>query len=96
MLIDLRFYLDPATGQPHIWNHDVEQEEVEEVLANPEEDRPGRQDSRVAIGQTTSGRYLKVVYIRDPKPNSAFVITAYELRGKPLLAYRRRQRRKRR
>jgi len=67
-----------------------------EVLTHPGEDRPGRDGSRVAIGQTASGRYLKVVYIRDPKPDSVFVITAYELRGKPLLAYRRRQRRKRR
>ncbi len=94
--VDLRFYLDPATGQPHIWNHNVEEEEVEEVLANPGEDRPGRDGSRVAIGQTARGRHLKVVYVRDPKPDSAFVITAYELRGKPLLAYRRRRRRKHR
>src|SRR5438270_13459045 len=43
-------------------------EEVEEVLANPEEDRPGRDGSRVAHGRTASGRYLKVVYVRDPKP----------------------------
>lgn len=92
MAVDLHFYLDPATGQRHIWNHDVEEEEVEEVLQNPGEDRPGRDGSRVAIGQTASGRYLRVVYVRDPKPDSAFIITAYELRGKPLLAYRRRQR----
>jgi hypothetical protein len=92
--VDLRFYLDPETDQPHIWNHEVE--EVEEVLDNPGEDRPGRDGSRVAIGQTTSGRYLRVVYVRDPKPDSAFIITAYELRNKSLLAYRRRQRRKQR
>ena len=92
--VDLRFYLDPATGRPHIWNHDVEAEEVEEVLANPEEDRPGRDGSRVAHGRTASGRYLKVVYVRDLKPDSVFVITGYELRGRPLLAYRRRKRRK--
>lgn len=94
--VHLHFYLDSVTGQPHIWNHGVDEEEVKEVLTHPGEDRPGRDGSRVAIGQTASGRYLKVVYIRDPKPDSVFVITAYELRGKPLLAYRRRQRRKRR
>jgi hypothetical protein len=54
------------------------------------EDRPGSEDSRVAIGQTDSGRYLRVIYVRDPKPDSIFVITAYELDGKPLKAYRRR------
>lgn len=96
MLVDLRFYLDPATGRPHIWNHDVDEVEVEEVLANAVEDRRGRDGSRVTIGQTMSGRYLKVIYVRDPNPDSAFVITAYDLRGKALLAYRRRQRRRRR
>ena len=94
--MNLRFFLDAATGQPHIWNHQVEEEEVEEILESPGEDRPGRHGSRVAIGQTASGRYLRVVYVRDPAPDSALVITAYELRGKPLLAYRRRQRRKHR
>ena len=94
--VDLRFYVDSATGQPHIWNHGVDEEEVEKVLRSPGEDRPGRHGSRVAIGQTASGRYLKVVYVRDPEPDSIFVITPYELRGKALLTYRRRQRRKHR
>jgi hypothetical protein len=92
--VKLRFYLDPATAEPHIHGHAVNEEEVEEVLMDPGEDRPGRDGSRVAIGQTAGGRYLKVVYVRDPKPDSAFVITAYELQGKPLLAYRRRQRKR--
>ncbi len=41
--VGVRFYLDSATGQPHIRNHSVEEEEVEEVLTNPGEDRPGRE-----------------------------------------------------
>ena len=92
--VELRFYLDPATGQAHVRNHGVDEEEAEEALANPGEDRPGREGSRIAIGQTASGRILRIVYVRDPGVNSIFVITAYELRGKPLLAYRRRLRRK--
>jgi len=28
----VRFYVDPATGHPHIHSHDVTEEEVEEVL----------------------------------------------------------------
>jgi hypothetical protein len=92
--VDFRFYLDPATGQPHIWNHKVDEDEVEEVLMNPGEDRPGRDGARVAIGQTAAGQYLKVIYVRDPKPDRVFVISAFELRGKPLLGYRRRQKRK--
>ena len=88
----VRYYLDPKTGQPHIYNHNVAESEVEEVLANPGEDRPGREESRVAIGHTSSGRLLRVIYVPDPEPMSVFVITAYELRGKPAFAYRRRRR----
>ena len=91
----LRFYIDPATDEPHIYNHGVDQDEVEDVLVRPGEDRPGREGSRVAIGQTQSGRYLRVIYVPDPEPDSVFVVTAYELRGKPLAAYRRRRRERR-
>jgi hypothetical protein len=89
----ISFYLDPSTGLPHVYLHDVNEDEVGDVLKNPGEDRPGRDGSRVAIGQTQAGRYLRVIYVRDPKPDSVFVITAYEVQGKPLLAYRRRMRR---
>ena len=44
-----------------------------------------------ALGQTSSGRYLRIIYVPDPEPNSIFVITAYELTGKALTAYRRRR-----
>lgn len=91
----LRFYVDPTTEHPHIYDHGVVETEVEEVLRRPGEDRSGREASRVAIGQTRSGRYLRVIYVPDPEPDSVFVITAYELSGKPLLAYKRRRRKKR-
>jgi hypothetical protein len=90
----IRCYIDPVTEEPHIFNHDVYEDEVADVLLNPGEDRPGREGSRVAIGQTRNGRYLRVIYVPDPEPNSVFVITAYDLRGKPLAAYRRRQRKR--
>lgn len=92
--MNLRFYLDPETGAPHIYNHGVTEDEVEDVLRTPGEDRPGREGARVALGQTHAGRYLRVIYVPDPQPNSVFVITAYELRGRPLAAYRRRRRRR--
>ena len=69
-------------------------DEVADVLLKPGEDRPGKDGARVAIGQTRSGRYLRVIYVPDPEPDSVFVITAYELTGKPLKAYRRRYRRR--
>ena len=88
----VRYYNDPETDQPHIYQHDVADSEVEEVLVGPGEDRAGSDGSRVAIGRTRAGRLLRVVYVPDPEPKSVFVITAYELRGKPALAYRRRRR----
>ncbi len=88
----VRYYIDPATELPHIYKHGVDESEVEDVLGKPGEDRPGREGSRIAIGQTESGRYLRVIYVPDPEPDSIFVVTAYELTGKPLFAYRRRRR----
>lgn len=90
--MDVRFYVDPATGEPHLHRHRVTEEEAVDVLDNPTEDRPGRESARIAIGQTRAGRYLRVIYV--PEPDGAFVITAYELTGKPLIAYRRRRRRR--
>jgi hypothetical protein len=90
----VRYYIDPETELPHIYDHEIDEAEVQEVLSNPGEDRPGRKGSRIAIGKTSGGRYLRVIYVPDPIPRSVFVITAYELRGKPLTAYRRRRRRK--
>jgi len=90
--MNVRYYIDPATGQPHIYSHNVSESEVEEVLAHPGEDRVGSDGTRVAIGRTLHGRFLRVIYVPDPEPKSVFVITAYDLRGKPALAYRRRRR----
>jgi hypothetical protein len=92
--MNIRYYLDPTTGQLHILEHGVGEEEVEDVLEAPGEDRPGRDGSRIAVGQARGGRYLRVIYVPDPEPESVFVITAYELTGKPLLAYRKRKRKR--
>jgi hypothetical protein len=70
--VNIRFYIDPETGVPHIYNHDIEEEEVEDVLESPGEDRPGRDGSRVALGQTRRDRFLRVIYVRDPQPDSVF------------------------
>jgi hypothetical protein len=57
----IRFYIDPATGLPHIFNHGVDETEVEDILLSPGEDRQGREGSRVALGQTQAGRFLRVI-----------------------------------
>jgi len=92
--MNIRYYVDPETDQPHIYNHGVDEQAVEDVLEGPGEDRPGRDGSRIAVGQTRTGRHLRVIYVSDPEPDSVFVITAYDLVGKPLVAYRRRRRKK--
>ena len=88
--MNIRFYTDSDSGMPHIRAHGVTEKEVEDVLSSPGEDRPGREGSRMAINQTRAGRYLRVIYVADAE--APFVITAYELKGKPLTAYRRRRR----
>jgi hypothetical protein len=92
--VNLRFYQDPATQQPHILEHGVAEHEVGEVLDAPLEDRGGTEGSRVAIGQTNSGRFLKVIYVPGPGTGEAFVITAFDLGPRALKALRRRLRRR--
>ena len=92
--MNVRFYINQETNFPHIYKHKVTEDEVKDILSRPGEDRPGVEGSRVAIGQTQAGRYLRVIYVPDPEPDSVFVITAYDLPGKPLLAYKRRRRRR--
>ncbi len=92
--MDLRFYLDPETGLPHLYGHGVTEEEVEQVLRTSGGDVQGRQGSRMKLGRTLAGRYLQVIYSPHKEPGAVFVITAYELTGKAERAYRRRRRRK--
>ena len=92
--MEIRFYEDPDTGLPHIYGHDVTEDEVWQVLRSCGEDLPGTRNSRINLARTAAGRYLQVIYVPDEDPESVFVITAYELRGKAKTAYRRRQRRK--
>jgi len=92
--VQLRFYIDPESELPHLYKHNVNETEVEEILKKPLEDRLGTDGSRVALGQTKAGRYLRVIYVPDPEPDSVFIITAYDLGPKAKRALRRRRRRK--
>ena len=93
--VEIRFYYDPESGEPHILNHGVSEDEVVDILAQPDEDMLARDGAKMALGQTAEGRYLRVIYVPDPDPYSVFVITAYELRGKPLQAFKRRRKKRR-
>lgn len=46
---NIRYYLDPETRLPHVYNHNVVENEVEAVLAGPGEDREGFEGARIAI-----------------------------------------------
>jgi hypothetical protein len=94
--MELRFWQDPETELPHISAHGVTEEEVRQVMSRPGVDYPETRNARVRLGTTAAGRYLKVVYVPDKGAKSAFVVTAYELRGKALKAYRRAKKRKKR
>lgn len=92
--MEIRYYVDPEMGLPHIYRHGVDEQDVADVLRRPLEDRPGREGSRVALGRSQAGRYLRVIYVPDTVPDSVFVITAYPLGAKAMRALRRRRRRK--
>ncbi len=90
----VRFYVDPDSGVPHTYRHRVTEGEAEDVLRRPLEDRIGHDGARVALGQTKAGRYLRVIYVPDPEPESVFVITAFDLGAKALRALKRRRKKK--
>ncbi len=94
--MEIRFHIDRETGQPHIFEHGVTEEEVRQALVRAGDDFQSDRGSRIRFGQTSTGRYLKVVYVPDEEGDGVFVLTAYDLRGKELKAFRRRQRRKQR
>jgi hypothetical protein len=79
--MEVRYNRDEDTGQPRIYQHGVREHEVEQVLARPGEDRAGSEGTRVVIGQTHAGRYLRVICAPDDDGQGVFVITAYALRG---------------
>ena len=91
--MELRFHRDPD-GSPHIYSHDVDEDEVVDVLRKPLEEIQGRGDSVIAHGQTRAGRYLKVIYVPDEDGEGIFVVTAYDLPPRQIRALRRRLRRR--
>jgi uncharacterized DUF497 family protein len=63
----------------HIADHGVSQDEVEEVVQNPDRVETSRSSGRpIAFGYTTSGKYLAVVY-EEVDETTVYPITAYEI-----------------
>lgn len=90
----IRFYINPETDEPHIYDHGVDEDEASDVLMNPIEDRPAKNGARSAAGQTRTGRYLRIIYRHAPEADETLIITAYDLDGKALRALKRLKRRK--
>jgi uncharacterized DUF497 family protein len=76
----------------HIARHNVEIEEAEEALIQSLYMRKTRQGRYIAYGQTTTGRYLTVIF--EPRGQSTVrVITAREMTAKEMRNYRKQSRR---
>lgn len=54
--MNIRFYVDPETSEPHIYRHRVTENEAAEVIQNPGEDRSGGK-----VPESPSGRAALVV-----------------------------------
>ena len=79
--MDVRVYHDPDTGRPHCEAHGVSAREATEALARSVEEGPGRDGTRSAIGSTTAGRLLRLIFVREVD-GSIFLITAYDVTGR--------------
>lgn len=72
---------EPDGNVCHIGEHGIEPAEVEEVLRSPTAIDVSRSTGRrIAIGETTTGRMLLVVF-EEIDESSVYPITAYELEG---------------
>ena len=50
--MEIRYYIDSDTDLPHIYKHGIDEDEVEDILRRPGEDRFGQNGARIAIGCT--------------------------------------------
>jgi len=55
--------------EKHIYNHNVTENEAKDIISRPGEDRLGREGSQVAIGQTQTGQYLRLIYVPNHDPD---------------------------
>jgi len=60
----IRFYIDPEADLPHIYNHDVRENEVEDVLLKPGEDRSGKENPELQLVRQGMADTLKLFMFR--------------------------------
>jgi len=91
--MEVRFSTDRETDLPHIYDHGVAEEEAEEILGRPGEIRRERRGTYSKLGQTATGRFLRVIYTMDREAGIIYVITAYQPTARMVKGYRRRRKR---
>lgn len=70
---------DPHGNVQHIAEHGVTQDEVEEVLENPDGIERSRSSGRpIAFGEISTGRVIAVVY-EEIDEETVYPVTAYEV-----------------
>jgi hypothetical protein len=92
--VNLRFNLDPS-GDPHVWNHNVGEQEVAEAMGSQLESIRGRGTSLIVLGLTRAGRYLKVICSPDEIGDGIFIVTAFDLPPRQIKALKQRLKRRR-
>lgn len=77
----------------HVQKHGATPEDAEYVVKNARSPFPKRreEDKWFVIGQTPSGRYLQVIFLRDPN-DDAYIIHAPPLNDREKQRLRRRRR----
>lgn len=69
---------DEAGNIEHVAQHDITQDEAEDVLNNPERvERSRTSGELLAQGYTATGRWIVVIY-EEVDPETARIISAYE------------------
>lgn len=82
MSTDGRHSRAPDTGRQRAYGYGVSEDEVNEVLRGPGEDVPAANHSRIKVGRTSAGRYLRVIYLPDADGASVLAFNAYDLKDK--------------
>ena len=66
--MNIRFYGDPDTGEPHIYRHGVDEDEVADVLESPGEDRPAARDRGSPLARPEQGATSESSMFRTQSP----------------------------
>jgi len=84
--LKFRFYIDPETSEPHVYKHEVKEQEIIEIFTERSYFERIRQDgSFEAIARTSSRRYLRIAFRRTEE--EFFIITAYDIEDKETIAF---------